>query len=239
MNAQKVSIVLLNELKILQDSDADDVFSLAGCDWFVWDRSPCRGREGRRVCMARWPPFSCFEGRSLGCPGRGKDIFTVSYTSFYGLDITNSNPMMLICSADLLNWLVLFFMLTVKPGLSVGFGGSERLLWSQSRDLHSWTGHEFPGSAGKDQDLWLPKPLHSRRWPQGTAQILPQQIHSGKERWRWLCKRFKFFSALLTHLFMYLLISVEFWGNSWLTFFTMFWHFTDKTGDGEDNQINL
>lgn len=53
--------------------NADDVHSLVGCDGFVWDRSPCGGREGRRVCVAWRPPFGCFEGRPLGCPGRGKD----------------------------------------------------------------------------------------------------------------------------------------------------------------------
>ena len=75
---------------------------------------------------------------------------------------------------------IFLYFCAVEPGLSVCAGGVKRLLWPPCWDLHPRAGHELPGTTPEDQDLWLPEPLHSRRGAQGPAQILPQQIHSGK-----------------------------------------------------------
>lgn len=77
-----IRMISTNKCSACQCCNVDDnvkLFSPIGCNWFVWDWSPCGGGQGRRVCMARWPPFGCSKGRSLGCPRWGKDHYLNSF----------------------------------------------------------------------------------------------------------------------------------------------------------------
>lgn len=76
LSEQTVVVDIQQYLRTQQDFDCDitdvNVLSWTGHYRFVWNRSPCGGGQGRGVCMARWAPVGCVEGRSLGSPGRGK-----------------------------------------------------------------------------------------------------------------------------------------------------------------------
>lgn len=161
---------------------------LTGCDRPVWDRPACGGRKRRRVCMAGWPSPGWTEGWTLDCPGWGGGLslfFVINSPANrhlykltricvvlgdYKWNVSEKNAI----------FMTRLFFCVVKLGITVSPGGVKRLLWPPCWDLHPRAGHELPGTTREDQDLWLPEPLYSRRGAQGPAQILPQQIHSGK-----------------------------------------------------------
>lgn len=140
---------LLTRKNLNGDFRYKNVLSLAGHYRFVWSWSPRGGREGGRVCMARWSPIGCIEGWSLGSLRRGKiQSIVFKYSKWLRGDAV-------------VTFHVIF--LPVEPCVPVGVGRTECLLWSPSRDLHPWAGHELPSSAWEDQDFCLPKPFYTGR----------------------------------------------------------------------------